>query len=125
MNFDPVRSGVGSISANILHNGSNHWFAVCRVFGDICLFDSLWNPKTVYSETVVKALHSIYYSQLANSKLRVKLMNVHRQSGGTHCGYFAVGYIVDLLSGNDPTTLRYIQYDFFPYDLRLILTEQV
>jgi len=67
---------------------------------EVKVYDSLYTSVNDDTQTVIAAL--------INSKsphIKIKLMNIAKQLGGTDCGLYAIAIITCLAYGEDPTCL--------------------
>jgi len=91
----------------IAHNDANHWLLLSSINGKIRIYDSLNTTPTSSLEKQMKQLFST-----DNDLPNYERVPCHRQSGGTDCGLFAIAYAIDLLLGNNPSTIIYDQSKF-------------
>lgn len=99
------------VSFYIFHDGRFHWVAVVRHGNEICIYDSLINIRSPKVSDVVLTNIRLTMPDLWESENgpSIHVMNVFRQIGAIHCGYYAIAYLVDLANGNDPCALKYLQ----------------
>ena len=92
-------------SLQILHVDGKigHWIILSTMDcakDEVKVYDSLYTSVNDDTQTVIAAL--------INSKsphIKIKLMNVAKQSGGTDCGLYAIAIMTCLAYGEDPTSL--------------------
>ena len=80
-----------------------HWCAVSNVRCDEGVYDSLY-PSV--SKSTLKLIASLVFSPA--SKLVVRMMDVGRQSNGSHCGVLALAFAY-ICSGNDLCKVKFDQ----------------
>ena len=88
----------------IIHTGAHHWILLSSLKREVKIYDSL---NTTPTEATLNAIRQLYSPD--ESMPPFVQHKCHKQVGGTDCGVFAVAYAVDLLLGNDPSTIKYDQ----------------
>ena len=92
------------------HNINNsHWLLSSSLGGSIQIYDSLSSGINISHD--LKSQITLLYSP-DGASVSTDVINVHQQQGSTDCGLFAIGFAIDLLSGNDVTTITYNQSEF-------------
>ena len=85
----------------ILHDGHNHWFTIsnigCKSPAEFLVYDSMYSSVGHYSKKQIAALLCS-----KEKEVRLKMMDVQKQSGGYDCGLFAIGFATALASGIPP-----------------------
>ena len=88
-----------------LHINGNHWVTISNIGeepGVVNLYDSLQLKPNV--ETLNQIAQ---FSKSSCDTLKVKVQNVHIQENSNDCGILAIAFATSLLSGQDPTTVKY------------------
>ena len=88
-------------------SGNNNWVAIsmlgCSV-GVVHWLDSMHCGPSSQLKVIVSDM-----LQCPKEPIRIKVLNVQLQSGGSDCGLFALANITAALDGVDPSSLHFIQ----------------
>ena len=91
----------------VLHSNSNHWIVISTIGtnnSEVMIYDSLYI-------TVLQDVRCQISSLICtpNRSIRLKIVDVVKQSGMNDCGLFAVAYVTTLSFGIDPGKLVFNQ----------------
>jgi hypothetical protein len=91
------------------HNqNETHWILSSSLNGKIQIFDSL---KGITVTPNLQRQVTQLYSPDGNS-ITLEVVDVQQQYGGSDCGLFAIAFAIDLLMGNDVSSIQYDQAKF-------------
>ena len=85
------------------HDGSCHWLLVFTLSGRVQVCDSLRTNLTSISK---KCLKSLFQPLAKNGKFEVTFLPVDKQTDGSNCGLFSLGYASILFDGKSPVDAR-------------------
>ena len=91
----------------VLHSNSNHWIVISTIGtnnSEVMIYDSLY---ITVSQDVRCQISSLICTP--NRSIRLKIVDVVKQSGMNDCGLFAVAYVTTLSFGIDPGKLVFNQ----------------
>ena len=94
----------------ILFVPPSHWVCVSNLncdVGTVNLYDSMFSIPTE-NGSVVRQICTILRS-LCLSNMKINVVNIKQQVGGTDCGLFSLAIATDLCFGIDPFLADYIQ----------------
>ena len=96
----------------IIFVNSGHWACLSNVFckdeGTVDLYDSAHTAPRA-DDSTVKQAKIIFSLQKKAKPVKINLINVSLQYGGTDCGLFAIAMATDLANRVDPCTVKYSQ----------------
>ena len=93
----------------ILNVHGSHWLTIANIGcppGQVCVYDSL--PGGDIGSRTRKQIASILATN--EKKITVRFPTVQTQCGGSDCGLFALAFAASLCSGENPSTVSYIQH---------------
>ena len=91
------------------HNIGHHWVTSCSTSGRITVYESLCtNLNDALKRQLVKVYGGSYAQGNGTLEVSVVLQQRH-QSGGLHCGLFAIANAVALAKKLDPCTVHWIE----------------
>ena len=92
----------------IIHDGINHWLMISNVGGScvqqVMVYDSM--HRSVGSCTKRQVAVLLHTNQ---SHIKIQMMDIHLQSGGSDCGLFAIANATALVYGLAPGSQLYNQ----------------
>ena len=83
----------------------NHWCTVSSVGCDdgvVNVYDSMYSSVSFTTIYVIASL--LFTSTL---KLKIRMMDVGRQTNGSNCGVLSIAFAYDICSGNNPCKAKY------------------
>ena len=90
----------------VIHSRNNHWIVAstldCRN-NEVKVFDSLYSSVDEETQATILNLFEI------NGQLKLNILNLQKQRGGSDCGLFAVAVATALAFGVDPTAVNFQQ----------------
>ena len=84
----------------ILHNGQGHWLLISTVgtkYAEVRVYDSIYQSVNI---KVKEQIASLLYTQ--EKEIKLKFMNIQKQSGSNDCEIFAVANATLLALGKNP-----------------------
>ena len=84
----------------ILHNGDDHWLLISTIGtknAEVHVYDSIYQSVNI---KVKEQIASLLYTQ--EEEIKLKFMNIQKQSGSNDCGIFAVANATLLSLGKNP-----------------------
>ena len=87
---------------------------------DVCLYDSAYTTVSANTVEVIAKLMK------TNAKsIKIKLMNVAKQTGVVNCRSYAIATVTCLALGDDPTIVVFNNYKLHPHLLRIFETKMI
>ena len=104
----------------IIHTGSHHWILLSSFSGRIKIYDSL---NSIPTQETIKQMTQLFSPD--DSIPTYKQVTCHKQCGVKDCGLFTLAYGIDLLLGNDPSTIIYDQSKMRPHLINCFEKEEI
>ena len=91
----------------IVHNGHGHWLTISTIGskkGEVFVYDSMY---PCVSDIVKRQIAALLATK--EKEIKLKFVDVQKQSGGYDCGLFAIAFATSLVYGVQPGNVRYDQ----------------
>ena len=103
----------------ILHNGRGHWLTISTIGAkddaEVCIYDSMYPSVSTIVKSQIAALLAT-----KNKEIKMRFMDVQKQSGGYDCGVFAIAFATALAHGFNPGKYLFNQHVMWKHLLKCI-----